>query len=124
MNRFVLVMLMVLALGCRTSSRSKKQQEQLTAEQELKKEEATRRLQYLETHLDLSPAVKNAISHGDVVLGMTESDVRASIGQPDQIGTTKTEQGTREQWLYKFGASARERLYFDDGTLTSWQPAH
>jgi len=122
MKRMMMVMLMVLALGCHTPS--KKQKEQMTAEQQQKKEESTRRLEYLEAHPDLSPVVKKAIAHGDVVPGMTESDVRASIGEPDQIGSTETEYGTRERWYYKTGSPAKEYLNFDGGTLTSWQSSH
>jgi hypothetical protein len=122
MKRIVLVILTVLTLGCHTPS--KKQKEQMTAEQEQKKEETTRRQQYLEAHPDLSAAVKKAIAHGDVVLGMTESDVRASMGEPDQIGTTDTDHGSREQWLYKTGSPGKEHLFFDDGTLTSWESSH
>jgi hypothetical protein len=55
---------------------------------------------------------------------MTESDVRASLGEPDQIGTTETEHGAREQWYYKTGSPAKEHLYFDDGILNSWQSGH
>jgi len=123
MNRIVLVMLLVLALGCHTS-RKKKDQEQLTAEQQVAREQATRRRHYLEAHPDLSPEVSNAIARGDVLTGMTESDVRASIGEPDQIGSTTTEHGTHEQWLYKSGSPGKEYLDFDDGTLTSWQAGH
>ncbi|MGD1017709.1 MAG: hypothetical protein ABSA12_00170 [Verrucomicrobiia bacterium] len=122
MKRMVMVMLMVLALGCHTPS--KKEREQATAEQQLKKEETARRLEYLEAHPDLSPAVKKAIAHGDVLPGMTESDVRASIGEPDQIGSTEMEHGTHEQWYYKTGSPGKEYLYFDGGTLTSWQSDH
>jgi hypothetical protein len=122
MKRMLMVMLMVLALGCHTTSR--KQKEQLTAEQQLKKEETTRRQQYLEANPDLPPAVKKAIAHGDVVPGMTESDVRASIGEPDQISSTETDPGTHEQWYYKTGSPGKEYLSFDSGTLTGWRSAH
>lgn len=114
-------MLMVLALGCHTPSQREKDQ---ALAKQLELEQATRRLQYLEAHPDLSPAVKKAIYHGEVVPGMTESDVRASIGEPDQIGTTDTDHGSREQWDYKTGSPGKEHLFFDDGTLTNWQPGH
>jgi predicted metal-dependent peptidase len=122
MKRIATVMLIGLAVGCHTPS--KKQQEQMAAEQQQKKEETTRRQQYLEAHPDLSPADKKAIAHGDVVVGMTESDVRASIGEPDQISSNETEHGTNEQWYYKTGSPGKENLNFDAGVLTSWQPGH
>lgn len=96
----------------------------MTAEQQEKKDETTRRTQYLEAHPELSAAVKKAIVHGDVVPGMTESDVRASIGEPDQISSTETDHGTHEQWYYKTGSPAKEYLNFDDGTLTGWESRH
>jgi hypothetical protein len=117
-----IVLLVVLTLGCHTTP-SKKDEEKTKAKQ-LQLDEARRRLHYIEANPDLSAAVKKAIAHGDVVPGMTESDVRASIGEPDQIGTTDTDHGSREQWLYKTGSPGKEHLFFDDGTLTSWQPGH
>ncbi len=56
--------------------------------------------------------------------GMTETDVRASIGEPDEISSTETNPGAHEQWYYKTGSPAREYLNFDDGVLTSWRSAH
>jgi len=123
MNRLVsIVLLVVLALGCHTTP-SKKDEEKARVKQ-LQLDEARRRLGYIEAHPDLAPAVKKAIARGDVLPGMTESDVRASIGEPDQIGTTDTDHGSREQWLYKTGPPGKENLLFDDGTLTGWQPGH
>jgi hypothetical protein len=120
MKRIVLVMLMVFAVGCHTPS---KKEEEKTAAKQLELEQARRRLHYLEANPDLAPAVKRAIARGEVVAGMTESDARASIGEPDQIGTTETDHGSRERWYYKTGSLGEEYLDFDDGTLTSWQSA-
>jgi len=117
-----IVLLVVLTLGCHTTP-SKKDEEKSRAKQ-LQLDEARRRLGYIEANPDLSSAVKKAIAYGDVLPGMTESDVRASIGEPDQIGSTETDHGTREQWYYKTGSPGKEQLYFDDGTLTIWQPGH
>jgi hypothetical protein len=122
MKPMVIVMLAVLALGCHTPS--KKERDQATAEQQQKKDDTTRRVQYLVDHPDLSPEIKKAIVHGDVLAGMTESDVRASIGEPDEISSTEVAHGTDEQWYYKTGPLANEHLYFDGGTLTTWQPGH
>lgn len=123
MKRLVsIVLLVVLTLGCHTTP-SKKDEEKTRAKQ-LLLDEARRRLEYIAAHPDLVPAVKKAIAHGDVLPGMTESDVRASIGEPDQIGTTDTDHGSREQWLYKAGSPGKEHLFFDDGTLTRWESDH
>jgi hypothetical protein len=122
MKRIVLVMLTVLAVGCHTTP-SKKDEEKTRAKQ-LQLDETRRRLGYIEAHPDLAPAVKRAIAHGDVLPGMTETDVRASIGEPDQISSTETNPGNHEQWYYKIGSPGREYLSFDDGVLTSWESGH
>ena len=123
MKRIVMVVLMalVLASGCE-STVEKKKSEALAAVQALKKEEDNRRQHYLEANPDLSPAVRTAIAHGDVLPAMTENDVRASIGEPDEIATTLTDHGVREQWYYKTGPPGKEHLNLEDGTLTGWQP--
>ncbi|HVM63140.1 MAG TPA: hypothetical protein VMV72_19935 [Verrucomicrobiae bacterium] len=120
MKRVVMSVMVVLALGCHTPS--KKQREQMAAEQQLKREEAVRRLLYLEANPDLSPEVRNAIARGQVLQGMTESDVRASIGEPDEIASTPTKTGSREQWDYTAGPHGKEHLDFEDDTLTGWRP--
>ncbi len=123
MKRLVsIVLLVVLTLGCHTTP-SKKDEEKTRAKQ-LQLDEARRRLHYIEANPDLSPAVKKAIAHGDVLPGMTESDVRASIGEPDEISSTETNPGNHEQWYYKTGSPGREYLSLDDGVLTSWRSAH
>lgn len=123
MKRLVsIILLVVLTLGCHTTP-SKKDEEKTKAKQ-LALEQSTRRLKYLEAHPDLMPAFRRAIAHGDVLPGMTESDVRASIGEPDEISSTETSRGTDEQWDYKTGSPGKEHLSFEDGTLTSWQSAH
>jgi hypothetical protein len=116
-----MVLLIAFAVGCHTPS--KKEQEK-TAVKQLELEQANRRLHYLEANPDLAPQVKRAIAHGEVLAGMTESDVRASVGEPDQIGTTDTDHGSRERWYYRSGSLGEVNLNFDDGTLTSWQPVH
>ncbi len=120
MKRIVLVVVLMLTAGCHTTP-SKSEQEKTLAKQ-LEMEAARRRLHYLEENPELSPAIRRAIGRGEVIVGMSESDVRASIGEPDQIATTETEHGSREQWYYRTGAPGKEYLDFDDGTLRSWQP--
>jgi hypothetical protein len=122
MKRILMATLAVLlVLGCHTPTQKDKD---TALAKQLDLDNAGRRLHYLEANPDLSPVVRKAIAHGDVVAGMTESDVRASIGEPDQIETTATDHGSREHWYYKNGPPAKEHLFFDDGTLTGWQPAH
>ncbi len=117
-----IVLLAVLTLGCHTTP--SKTDEEKTKAKQLQLDETRRRLEYIEANPDFSPVVKKAIAHGDVVRGMTESDVRASIGEPDQIDSTETDHGTHEQWLYKTGSPGKEHLFFDDGTLNGWRSGH
>lgn len=121
MKRLAIFVLMVVVLGCHTPTQREKDQ---ALAKQLEMDETIRRLRYIEAHPELSSVVKKAIYHGEVAAGMTESDVRASIGEPDQISTTDTDHGSLEQWYYKTGSRGKDYLNFDDGTLTSWQPTH
>ena len=42
--------------------------------------------------------------------------VRASWGKPDDINRSVGPWGVHEQWVYGY-----KYLYFEDGSLTSWQ---
>ena len=94
------------------------------AEQQLKREDNVRRLQYLASHPDLAPNVQRAIATGDLVAGMSESDARASIGEPDQIITRMSDHGTDERWDYQPGSPHHRKLLFDSGTLANWEGTH
>lgn len=52
-----------------------------------------------------------------VYIGMTKSEAEISMGKPYDINRTVGSYGTHEQWCYNGGVY----LYFDNGTLTSWQ---
>ena len=116
---FAFMLMTVMVIGCHTPTQREKD---AALAKQVELENVTRRLHYLEGNPELPPTVKKAIAHGEVVAGMTESDVRASIGEPDQINTTQTDHGSREQWYYQSELPAKERLNFEDGTLTSWHP--
>ena len=93
------------------------------AQQQLKREENIRRLQYLASHPELAAEIRQAIAKGGIVDGMSESDVRASIGEPDQITSHLTDHGTAEQWDYQPGSPHHRTLFFDSGTLYHWEDA-
>jgi outer membrane protein assembly factor BamE (lipoprotein component of BamABCDE complex) len=85
-----------------------------------------RRSKYLVNHPNLSGKVKNEIRSGQVSIGMTKEQVRASWGYPDDINKTITEYSYQEQWVYnelRNGISLPERyVYFDrSGTVTTIQ---
>lgn len=55
-----------------------------------------------------------------VSIGMSAQQVlESSWGRPDNVNTTTTANGSREQWVY--GRYRRGYLYFSDGTLTTIQ---
>jgi hypothetical protein len=78
-----------------------------------------RRRWYIETHPDLSPPAFHAISEGEIRLGMTSEQTRASWGAPTEIHRSVYTFGIHEQWVY--GRMWPTYVYFEDGSLTSWQ---
>lgn len=74
------------------------------------------RIQYVNEHPNIPEKIKNAIRRGEVILGMTQSQVIASFGHPGTINRTSGSWGVYEQWVY-----SRGYLYFENGILTSWQ---
>ena len=52
-----------------------------------------------------------------VVVGMTNAQVRAAWGAPDQINTTETLAGVSEQWVYGPG----QYVYLEAGRVTAVQ---
>lgn len=62
--------------------------------------------------------VLTAIKEGNVFIGMTKEQTRASWGLPQEINKSGGEWGIHEQWIYgDFGPY----LYFENNKLTSWQ---
>jgi hypothetical protein len=62
--------------------------------------------------------VVNSIRNGEIFIGMTDEQVRMSLGYPDDINRTVNAWGVNEQWVYE---DYELYLYFDNGKLTSWQ---
>lgn len=63
-----------------------------------------------------SKKILSAVRNGDILLGMTKDQVRASVGIPEQINRNGGRWGINEQWVYK-----GFYVYFDNGKVTSWQ---
>jgi len=61
--------------------------------------------------------IEKAVLDGKVQIGMTDEQVRMSLGKPVTVNRTVTANTVTEQWVY--GSSTY--LYFRDGVLTSWQ---
>ena len=52
---------------------------------------------------------------------MTQNEVIASHGTPDDINFSGGEYGTLEQWIYRYGYNETKYLYLKGGSLKSWQ---
>lgn len=57
------------------------------------------------------------ITEGNLANGMTQSEVRLSIGKPTEINRIPTYSGLREQWLYNSGTM----ISFQDGRITNFR---
>jgi hypothetical protein len=73
---------------------------------------AKRKNSYLESHPDTKDEVKFAILNGIAVKDMTEEELSASLGEPDQIERTK------KHTKYVYANQKPESYYFDNGKLT------
>jgi len=68
----------------------------------------------------LSPAWKEAILNGKIIIGMNQHQVIASIGHPQKRNKTTGNWGISEQWIYEWKWKYAY-VYFENGILTSWQ---
>jgi hypothetical protein len=75
-----------------------------------------RRKQYIIDNPKINKTFKDAILKGRIALGMSEEMVVASIGYPNDINRSVGSWGVKEQWVYPY-----KYVYFENGTLTSWQ---
>jgi len=60
--------------------------------------------------------IAQSILDGQFWIGMTTSMAKESLGEPDHINTTGSENGISEQWVY-----GDKYLYFENGILRTWQ---
>ncbi len=78
--------------------------------------EKQRKKNYLETHTDLDPKIREAIKAGRVVVGMTQESVQASLGKPEEVKPAIGTFMNTERWYY---FTKRKVLFFKDGLLSS-----
>lgn len=64
--------------------------------------------------------IGNLILQGKIRIGMTESMLLESWGDPDRINKTITEWGIRQQFVY----STRDYVYLENGRIVSIQTSH
>lgn len=68
-------------------------------------------------HKDISDDVWDLITKGKVKEGMTQPEVRLSIGKPTEINRIPTYSGLKEQWFYNSGMM----LFFEDGKVSKFR---
>ncbi len=78
--------------------------------------EQQRKDQYLETHPGLDNETREAIRRGHVLVGMTQENVQASLGKPEEVKPAIGTFMKTERWYY---FTKRKVLFFKDGHLAS-----
>lgn len=70
--------------------------------------------QYVKEHPELSEEMKKNILEETVAIGMTEEQVIASWGKPDDIQIFSSEYNSYKRWIYK----NRPKVYWTDGKVS------
>lgn len=100
--------------------KKKEEYERKQAEADKKDQEAKKiRLEYFTKIYGEQKAKK--IVDGEVWIGMSNNEARASWGSPSEINRTETAYGVREQWVYESKDYKFKFLYFEDGKLETIQ---
>jgi hypothetical protein len=73
------------------------------------------RTNYVATHTQLTPEIREMILKGQVNIGMTTNDVVAAWGEPDRRTHSQYTFGTADFWTY-----GGTHLSFQNGVLKSW----
>ena len=85
---------------------------------------AQQRAKFLEENPLTAPDVRQAILEERVIMGMTEREVVAAIGYPNDINRDTYSFGTRAQFCYDSGSiyfrPKYTYVYFENGRVTSW----
>ena len=88
-----------------------------------------RRIKYLDNHPQLSDDQKSLILQGRLWVGMTEEEVRASLGDPNSIDRDLLRETTDWTYIYRteytpnrpFKFEKRLRLEFYESRLADWR---
>lgn len=90
--------------------------------------ESARQTEYVQLNPQMDADLQEAILAGQIIIGMTTDQVRASRGKPGSINRSIGRWGVHEQWVYYYTTSSvwfpieyQLYLYFENGRLTSWQ---
>ena len=82
---------------------------------------AQQKIKVIKAHPEWSKEIILLILGGKIRIGMDAEQVRASWGYPDDINSSVSVYGRREQWVYRIGEFRADYLYFENGILTSYQ---
>lgn len=69
---------------------------------------------YVKEHPELSEDTKKNILNETITIGMTEEQVMASWGKPDDIEIFSSEYNSYKRWIYK----NRPKVYWTDGKVS------
>lgn len=89
----------------------------LDATDEICKGEHARAKKLARAHTNWDPRAVGLVACRRVSVGMTDEQMRASWGAPDEINTTQSAYSHHEQWVYGTG----NYVYLDDGVVSSYQ---
>ncbi len=79
-----------------------------------------RRNEYVSDRSDLSSDYREAILSGNLMSGMNEAEIIASIGHPRRIKILTVEPASSEVWIYRNGIYAHIHM----GILQKWKIHH
>lgn len=79
-----------------------------------------RRDDYVIDHSDLSSEYRVAILSGNLINGMNEAEIIASIGHPRKVKILTVEPASSEVWIYRNGIYAHVHM----GILQKWKIHH
>ncbi|MBV0933565.1 hypothetical protein [Marinobacterium weihaiense] len=75
-------------------------------------DEASQRRQWREK-------IERAIQRRQVIVGMTEDQVRRAWGQPTEVNRSTSRSGATEQWVYREKDAAKaDYVYLENGTVS------
>jgi hypothetical protein len=91
-----------------------------SADRELWDEQvAARRQHYVETNPGLNALTRKQILAGKIHLGMNQSEVQASMGNPTSVRRSHGLEGRTDVWIYN-RTSGDWMLHFNEGLLSRW----
>jgi len=131
-------LLLTLLVGCATSKRETQRREKDAQIQRQVDKHLEERQTYLGANSNLPPNIVTAINNGQILRGMTETQVKLAWRSPEKVNRSVSGVGRRDQWIYNsqhtgfseklafmragIGVySGRRYLYFRNGILDSWQ---